>query len=98
MQPFLQWDLQNHWDHLSHFTWRYSAVSWEEVRAELSVKQGHEFPSGLKYILHMKYILHSLLGKKTRTQGNRKKLGLGSLVLTQQELGEADSGDETETE
>ena len=49
MQTFLQRGPQEyHWDQVSHFTWGYSAMSQEEVRAEISVEQGHQFPSRLK--------------------------------------------------
>jgi len=49
MQTFLQGGPQAyHWDQVSHCSWGYPAMSQEEVRAELSVEQGHQFPSRLK--------------------------------------------------
>lgn len=64
-QTCLQHGPQDHWGQVSHFTRGSSATSWEEVRAELSVEQGHQFPSELKLVLQ------SLLEKKRRAQGGR---------------------------
>lgn len=48
MQTFLQ---EYHRDQVAHFTWGYSAMSQEEVRAELSAEQGRQFPSRLDQVL-----------------------------------------------